>query len=382
MENSSLNITSINVNSFNVSTLSAKYSKIYTKIEGVTSKKSDIIFLCDCRMGAKKAEIERMFRITRNGSYKLYSNSNKDSRGVAIAIRSDIFHEVENALLDRDENYIFLQISIKNKKYLLGCVYGPNKNDVGFFTKIREICEGQNREYIIGGDFNTVIDDRAGDLSLDRMGNGQCPNPKNLEYIQKWLREGRAKEPFRLIYPDRVEYSYISFRRVNNFGKNRLDFFMISDGLLQEVDNVVYEDRLGRDFDHREVNLKLGKKGGVRKERIFTDTIRNPLSKYVGMLATLDVLNEHRMVPCNNTRNIYVNLEEMVKRLENLRGNFGGTDREGRLVNKEMLDNHEREIDEFIEGNVSIETLYTVVGILHVILRTYMKYWSWQLKTG
>jgi len=72
-----------------------KYLKIYTKIEDVTSKKRDIIFLCDCRMGEKVSDLERMFRLTRNGSDKLYSNSNRDSRGVAIAIRTDVYHKID-----------------------------------------------------------------------------------------------------------------------------------------------------------------------------------------------------------------------------------------------------------------------------------------------
>ena len=91
MANFSINLSSINVNSLNVSTMGQKNSKIYTKIEGVTSKKSDIILPSDCRMSNKGAEVERLFRLSRNGSYKLYWNSKSDSRGVAIAIRSEVF---------------------------------------------------------------------------------------------------------------------------------------------------------------------------------------------------------------------------------------------------------------------------------------------------
>ena len=44
---------------------------------------------------------------------------------------------------------------------------------------------------------------------------------------------------------------------MDNIGKNRLDFFLISRELITLVKNVVYEDRLGRDFDHKDVTLSL-----------------------------------------------------------------------------------------------------------------------------
>ena len=56
-----LTISTLNVNSLNVSTLGGKVSKTFVKIEGATGKKADILFLCDCRMGRKGKEIEKMF---------------------------------------------------------------------------------------------------------------------------------------------------------------------------------------------------------------------------------------------------------------------------------------------------------------------------------
>ena len=37
-----------------------------------------------------------MFNLSRNGKYKIYYNSDKESRGVAIAIKASIFHVVNN----------------------------------------------------------------------------------------------------------------------------------------------------------------------------------------------------------------------------------------------------------------------------------------------
>ena len=42
-----LTITSININSFNVSTMGGEIDKTYIKIEGITGKRSDVIFIID-----------------------------------------------------------------------------------------------------------------------------------------------------------------------------------------------------------------------------------------------------------------------------------------------------------------------------------------------
>ena len=61
--------------------------------------------------------------------------------------------------------------------------------------------------------------------------------------------------------------------------------------------NVVYEDRLGRDFDHKEVTLSLGHRQNVRKEQIFKDTVNDERAKFSGIVAFYDTLNEHKRVP-------------------------------------------------------------------------------------
>ena len=137
----------------------------------------------------------------------------------------------------------------------------------------------------LGGDFNTVLDNRAGDLSIDRVGDGFCPNVQNSRVINEWIEEGEIVDPYRIIYPEKPEFSSTSFRREGNIGKNRLDFFLVSRELINLIRNVRYEDRLGRDFDHKEVTLILGGKNKTRKEQIFKDTIHEERAKHVGTIA-------------------------------------------------------------------------------------------------
>ena len=73
--------------------------------------------------------------------------------------------------------FALLRVKIQDREILLGAVYvyGPNSNDVQFYERIKRICDNENIPVILGGDYNTVLDNRDGELSVDRMGNGNCP---------------------------------------------------------------------------------------------------------------------------------------------------------------------------------------------------------------
>ncbi len=117
-----LTVTAINVNSMNVSTMNSRNAKTLLKIEAVTGKKSDVILLSDVRAKDKGDELKRLFGLTRNGSYKLYLNSTKESRGVGIAIKRNIFHEIISTTVDNvNENYLILDMNIKNVRVKIGC---------------------------------------------------------------------------------------------------------------------------------------------------------------------------------------------------------------------------------------------------------------------
>jgi exonuclease III len=208
-----INILTINVNSFNVSTMDRKNSKTMLKIEGVTGKKPEIILLTDVHAGNRTADLSKMFSLTRHGSYKIYMNSTKDRRGVAIAMKRNIFHEVIDCVKDLvDENYILLKMTYKGVPVTIGCVYGPNGNNPMFFKDIKRQLVRMGGCFILGGDMNTILCLEPGEDNLDKIGGGRVPNVQNSKELNDWIRDGFAVDPFRVMYPLEKEVSYIPFR--------------------------------------------------------------------------------------------------------------------------------------------------------------------------
>ncbi len=234
-----LSVGSINVNSFNLSTVTSRNSKTFLKIEGATRKKQDVLFFSDCRIADKEKEFTKLMGLNMNCSYKVYINSNKDSRGVCIAIKRKIFHEVIEIFKSEDQNIILMKVKIKGHLLVLGSIYGPNVNDVEFFRGLRRKVEDWNLPYILGGDFNTVLDSTVGAGNLDREGGGRPPNPNNGREIREWIVNGDCFEPFRALYPEQHEISYLPFRGREGgnplYGKSRLDFFLINRDMIEKV---------------------------------------------------------------------------------------------------------------------------------------------------
>jgi len=280
----------------NVSTIGTRNSKSFIKVEGVTSFKHDILFLCDVRLKDKELEIKRLFGLNKNDSYKLYTNSSNESRGVAIAIKRKIAHEILEIFRSIDQNILLLKLKIKGVMCTVGSVYGPNENNPLFFENLRASIINWNLPYIIGGDFNTILDQTPGDFNLDRIGGGRVPNPRNADVINNWILDGNCFDPFRSLYPEQKEISYVPFRIERGgvpYGKNRLDFFLVGEDIINLVRKVKYEGKMSFDFDHKMVSLWLGKKKSGNKINVFNSTLDHVLAGKIGIISIYDCINNH-----------------------------------------------------------------------------------------
>jgi len=125
-----------------------------------------------------------------------------------------------------------------------------------------------------------------------------------------WIEEGNCFDPFRSLYPEQQEISYIPFRVIREggapYGKSRLDFFLVGEEIINLVRKVKYEDRLSFDFDHKMVSLWLGKQQVKNRINIFASTLEHHLAEIVGKVSIYDCINNH-----------------LVTRFENLSGCIG-----------------------------------------------------------
>ena len=142
-----------------------------------------------------------------------------------------------------------MKVEIEKKRYLLGNVYGPNKDDPEFFYQFLARVQAYTADYLLlGGDFNTVLD-----YTVDRSNMLKHGNNGAAEYINSCIEMTELIDIWRELYPDRHGYTW--HRRNPYYLHERLDFFLISDSLQQMVENI--EIIPGLRSDHSLVKLTV-----------------------------------------------------------------------------------------------------------------------------
>ena len=128
-----------------------------------------------------------------------------------------------------------------------------------FYQELLEICDqlhAKGEKIIICGDFNTCH--QPIDLRNSKANEGNTGFlPEEREWIDIYLEHG-FRDIFRDLYPEREQYTWWTYRmnaRERNVGW-RLDYFMISDELSQDVEDVIiHDDVMGS--DHCPVSLLI-----------------------------------------------------------------------------------------------------------------------------
>ena len=78
-------------------------------------------------------------RLIRNewGYEAVFSSFNSRSRGVAILFKNNFEFKIHKCKGDTAGNFLIVDVEIKDKRFLLVNIYGPNKDDPGFYENLK-----------------------------------------------------------------------------------------------------------------------------------------------------------------------------------------------------------------------------------------------------
>ena len=124
-------------------------------IHYLNNMKCDIVLLQDTHL--TKEKICSFESIWKGKAYhSCYTNN---SRGTSILFNRNLQHESIREFTSNNGNYVLLQCKIGTDTYLIGSIYGPNRDEPQFYEHIGELLENVDSDHIIiGGDFNFIID--------------------------------------------------------------------------------------------------------------------------------------------------------------------------------------------------------------------------------
>ena len=171
-----------------------------------------------------------------------------NARGVAIFFNKNVDCKIHKHKHDTDGNFLILDITIWDKRLTLVNIYGPNKDEPKFYENVFNcIAEMENDTYIICGDFNLTLDQ-----DMDCFNYKHINNPKARSFVTNSIKENNLFDTFRELHPSLKRYTW---RRKNPFKQSRLDFFLVTENLINLVKTSKIE--TGYKSDHSIVTLSL-----------------------------------------------------------------------------------------------------------------------------
>ena len=122
-----------------------------------------------------------------------------------------------------------LEIIINDKEINLINIYGPNNDDVNFFAHLEKyLKENDEKTFIIGGDFNTVLNEK-----IDKS-NGRIDKQKRFRTVINNIIDAYSlTDIWRDMHSDLMQYTWHSHHKPPIFC--RLDYFLISENFRNNI---------------------------------------------------------------------------------------------------------------------------------------------------
>jgi hypothetical protein len=191
------------------------------------------------------------------------------------------------------ENILGVKLVIENSPLLLLSLYGPNDNDVSFYSELASIIRANSEvPVIIGGDWNTTYSPSDPRNNPDVLYMKSIPSKQRSGWLIDLCTEFELSDPFRAFHPTRRDFTFIPKDGKKN--RSRLDFFVISNNILPFTQRCDIAPTVPISlFDHKPIFLDFTKNKVSSKLFINRTILNNPRTDDVVLAAFADTYLSH-----------------------------------------------------------------------------------------
>ncbi len=171
-----------------------------------------------------------------------------------------------------------LLVDFEGKRLSICAIYGPNRVQESFFTDIRScLAQFNNRDIIIGGDWNTTVSCANDESNIDTLNMRNPPNLRHSLLLKKMCEELELSDPYRVKFQNRREFTYRP-SVVLKTNRSRIDFFITSNHLTERIRKCFISNSLqNKLFDHRATHICFKKQTtGIRTPTISREILKDP----------------------------------------------------------------------------------------------------------
>ena len=218
-ESTNLNVFSMNVRGFGNR---VKRRDVFLWLK---QHKYDICCLQDTHIS------ESMINVVRSewGGECVFSCLNSCSRGVAVLFSNSIEFKIHSKCVDTEGNYIILDLTVDDRRFLLCTVYGPNTDSPDFYVKLfEELDVFDNVSAVICGDWNIAMD-----YEYDTRGYKGENNKRARNMLLQKMKCFELIDVWRVQHEKECKFSW--YKSVNSVQMARLDYFLITNDVMAQV---------------------------------------------------------------------------------------------------------------------------------------------------
>ena len=166
----------------------------------------------------------------------VFSHGKSDARGFLVAFQEGLKYKVRAQYVDDNGRYIVLDAPFDNNPVILVNYYAPNveTDQMKVLHEITHIFDkieiSENTTFIWGGDFNLFSD-----INLDADGGSSKLKVKLVSKLLSMMLENDLCDIYRIRNPQEKRFTW---RSKTPFKQRRLDFFLVSDMLQDNIRTV------------------------------------------------------------------------------------------------------------------------------------------------
>ena len=177
-----------------------------------------------------------------------FDSFSSQSRGVTILFNNNFEYKLHRIKKGNDGNKLILDLTVQDKRLTLINLYGPNRDKPNFYREVKDDIETfGNETVIIGADFNLILD-----IQKDCRNYLHINNPNAREAVFDLCAELNLIDIWRECNLDKEQFTW---KKTHPFKQARLDFFLISEILFTNTENIEIEP--GYRTDHSAVTITL-----------------------------------------------------------------------------------------------------------------------------